>query len=243
MASRPEPQARFDPLAAVRHIDRLRHERVTPAPVDPRLLFLRSWQSRRLARTYADLLEHPRYRPACQFFLDDLYGPRDFSQRDHDLTRLYEFVRSLMPEPMIRPLARSVELHFFTQALDARLLDVLVNQLGVTDTLTVSLYAEAYRLCDNYADRVRQIEMIVEIGNYLDAVVRVPLAGMALALAHGPAIRGGWVEMTEFLERGFEAFEHMRGAKPFLAIIQKREMQALDKIYARDPDPFGFEVE
>lgn len=243
MAERPDSRPRFDPLEAVRHIDQLRHEAVPPARLDPRLTLLRAWQSRRLAHTYSDLLEHPRYRPACQFFLDDLYGPRDFSQRDHDLKRLYAFARSLAPEALIRPLALAVELHFFSQTLDARLLDVLVNRLGVTDTLTAALYAEAYRLCDNYADRARQIQMIVEIGEYLDGVARVPFAGAALAVVHGPAVRAGWTEMIEFLERGFEAFAHMRGARTFVTVIRQRETDILDKIYTRASDPFGFEPE
>ena len=43
-----------------------------------------------------------------------------------------------------------------TSTLDDRLLHVLVVQLGMVDALTAELYATAYRICDNYGQRVRQ---------------------------------------------------------------------------------------
>lgn len=240
--SRPPRGRRANPLQALLDIEKMRHERIASSGLDPQIARLRRWQSARLARTYEDLLAHPRYTKACRFFLDDIYGPRDFSQRDYDLTRMYEFARTFVPEALIGPLARTVELHFMTQNLDAQLLDALVHQLGVTDTITVALYAEGYRVCDNYAERARQIDMISEIGEMLDRLVRVPLIGTAMAVARGPAKRAGWVELTEFLENGYAAFHHMNGATFFLSTIRQRERRSLDKIFARDPDPFGFEI-
>ncbi len=204
---------------------------------------LRAWQAQRLARTYADFLEQPRYRPACLFFLEDIYGPRDFSQRDHDLEQMYEFTQRFIPGEMLRPLALTVRLHHLTQELDRQLLDVLVKQLGVTDTLTAPLYAEAYRRCDNYTERVRQIDLIDDIGKRLDGLVRSPLVGAMLAVAKGPARRAGWIDLMEFLEHGFTAFKHMRGGSYFLSTVREREMGILDRIYANDPDPFRFEAE
>lgn len=243
MFKRPDPGRRVNPLQALLDIEKMRHERIETAGLDPQVALLRRWQSARLARTYADLLAHPRFTKACRFFLDDIYGERDFSQRDYDLTRMYEFAQTFVPDSLIRPLARTVELHFMTQELDARLLDALVNRLGVTDRITVALYAEGYRLCNNYAERVQQIERIVEIGDLLDRLVKVPLIGTAVAVARGPARRAGWVELTDFLERGYEAFRHMRGATFFLSTIRQRELRILDQIFANDPDPFGFQLE
>lgn len=62
------------------------------ANADPRMaqdrLRLRAWQSDRLAATYRDLLDSERYRAAARFFLTDLYGPKDFSERDHEVERI-----------------------------------------------------------------------------------------------------------------------------------------------------------
>jgi hypothetical protein len=49
---------------------------------------LKEWQAARLARSYADLLASKRYNPAAEFFLSDLYGPKDFRSRDEELARV-----------------------------------------------------------------------------------------------------------------------------------------------------------
>ena len=58
-----------------------------PAAMGKRLL-LRQWQAARLARTYTDLLASERFGKAAQFFLSDLYGPKDFSSRDEEVERI-----------------------------------------------------------------------------------------------------------------------------------------------------------
>ena len=230
-------------LEPLREVGKLKHQTVEAAPLDPEVVMLRTWQARRLARTYADLLAQPRYRPACLFFLDDIYAPRDFSQRDHDMEQMYDFMRRFIPHAMLQPLTLTIKLYRLTQALDQRLLDVLVNQLEVTDTFTAPVYAEAYRRCDNEAERVRQIDLIYDIGKKLDEIVRSPLIAAMLNVAKGPARGAGWTDLTDFLEHGYTAFKHMHGGEYFLTTVRQREMDILQRIYANDPNPFGFEID
>jgi hypothetical protein len=228
--------------AILREVQNLQHERVEGKAIDPNIGLLRQWQSERLARTYADFAKDQRFRPAIRFFLEDLYGARDFSQRNHDIQRLYDMVRHIAPEPMIRPLMYSVELHSLTEQLDAHLIDLLVNQLGVGNAITVPAYAEAYRLCDNYDRRVQQIELIFEVGSQLDKIVQMPLSGAMLQISKVPLERGGWRDLMAFMERGFNAFRQMRGGRQFLETVRERERRILDRIYAGAPDPFEFET-
>jgi hypothetical protein len=109
----------------------------------------------------------------------------------------------------------------------------------MTDSLTEQMYAEAYRLCDNYSLRVRQIEWIGEIGTRVEGLVNIPFSSSVFKLARGPATRSGWGELIGFLEQGYAAYKHMHGATYFLKTIQEREMRILNRIYASDPDPFG----
>lgn len=238
MSDSPEPSDSHNLSDLLRTVAQTPHEQVVGKPLDPRLLLLRDFQVRRLTRTYHDLLTNPRYQPAGTFFINDIYGARNFSQRDYDLRRLHETLRRWVPDTMIRPFTLAIELHELTEQLDRHLLRVLVNELGMTDTLTVAIYAEAYRRCNNYAVRVRQIEMIGEIGNRVESLVNIPFSGNALKLARAPATRAGWGDLMSFLERGYAAFKHMRGAKYFLTTIRKRELGILKRIYASDPDPF-----
>jgi hypothetical protein len=215
-----------------------RHQAVSGASLDPQMALLRAWQSERLSKTYADLLADSRYGPACRFFLSDIYAPRDFTQRDHDIERMHSFMLKFIPARILHPLAVAIELNTLTKGLDMALLEILVNQLGLTDNLTPQMYAEGYRRCKNYEQRVDQIELVMEVGQEIDRLAHLPLVGASLRLARGPAYRAGWYELQDFLERGFAAFKHMRGAKKFLYLTKQREKQILDRIYAGEPDPF-----
>jgi hypothetical protein len=92
---------------------------------------LRTWQSARLARTYPDLLASTRYRDAAQFFLEDLYGPKDFSARDDDLARIVPTLKKLLPEAALATIAQAVELDALSEQLDAALIAQLFG--GVSE--------------------------------------------------------------------------------------------------------------
>ena len=217
-------------------------EEIESSGLDPQLALLRLWQAERLSRTYADLLEEPRYRPACQFFLEDIYAARDFSQRDHDLETMYDFIRRFVPDTVSRPAALTIKLHRMTNALDDQLLKVLVNQLGVVESITVEQYAEAYRRCNNYRERVDQIDLIVDICENIDGIVHNRITGPALSIAKRPLRRAGYGDVVTFLENGYNSFKRMHGSRHFRRSIHEREMSALDRMYAHDPDPFQFMI-
>lgn len=209
-----------------------KHVRVDGRELDPRLRRLREYQAARLARTHADLLADPKTADAGRFFLSDVYAAKDFSQRDHDITRLYDTMRAVLPSAMARALELVIELNAITAALDDALADALAERLGDADPITEAAYAEAYRACDNYDDRTLQIDLVVGVGAEIESLVHKPGIGIALKLARGPAYLAGWHEMQNFFERGFAAFRKIRGAGAFLDTIATRERAILDEIYA-----------
>ncbi len=214
-------------------------EEVQSTFLDPQLALLRAWQSDRLARTYADLLEHPAFSPACRFFLGDIYAPRDFSQRDHDAERMHALLSRVMPAPTLDAFTQVIALNKVTHKLDAALLDVLVQQLGMTDTLTGEMYAEGYRLCDNMAARAEQIKLIRTLLLEVGEIAQMWTTGAILKIARVPVERAGWRELFEFAERGYIAFKPMKNYKTFASIITQRETQILRQIFERHPSPFS----
>lgn len=211
---------------------------VASSGLSPEMSLLRSWQMERLRRTHADFLSSERYGPACLFFLNDIYAPRDFSQRDRDVEHVYAVMSRYLPLKMLQTLEQVIELNDLTNALDAALLDKLVGDLGMTTELTPAMYAEAYRLCRNYDERVRQLDQLVEVGHGVNKLVHRPFVGALLRLAHGPAHRAGWSDLQDFLEGGYAAFQAMDDAAPFLEVVEQRERLILARIYAGEPDPF-----
>lgn len=207
------------------------HEVVESKQLSPLMAYLGAWQSLRLSRTHADLLRDPEFSQACGFFLSDIYAPRDFSQRDHDGHRIYDFMNRFLPEATLLPLAMALEINTLTQQLDLAMAEALRNELAVVDRFDQRQYDEAYQLCDNYDVRVRQIELIVELGTHLDRVRRLPFITPTLRLAKRPAQRLGWYDMQNFLERGFAALKSLQRVDVFLQRIELREKAILDRIY------------
>jgi len=205
-------------------------------------LLLREWQAARLARTHKDLLNHPEYRAAAEFFLSDLYGLQDTTKRDVELERIYPTMAKMLPATGLHSVGLAVELDALSEELDAELLDVLVQQLGVRDEITESAYVEAYRRCDNYALRGHQIELVRSVGEDLARLVGKPMVYMVLHAMRAPARVAGFGELQDFLERGFNAFRKMSDPRPFLDAIQTRETQILERIQAGHPRPFDLDA-
>ncbi len=228
-------------LSRLRRLTALRRRRRRSQERDARLRRLTEWQGRRLARTHAGLLENPRYRPAVRFFLGDLYAPRDYSRRDRDLMKISPLLARALPETALHTMGLALEMNVVTEELDAAT-DQALLQAGSWDsasTLRDESYVEAYRRCGDAAKRRRQIELIREVGEDLDAIVQRPWVKRALTMARRPATLSGLGGLHDLLERGHDAFTHMRGAGEFLDAICDRELEIMERLMGGHPEPFG----
>jgi hypothetical protein len=207
-----------------------------PLNASSRLTALKNWQSERLARTFDDLRVHPRFGPAAEFFLSDLYAAGDVSWRDRDVSRIMPVMTRWLPDSVLLTLAEALELDLLSREFDLE----MARALG-DDKLDVAHYARAYRKVGDAVNRRRQISLIRIVGEELERIVRKPFVLGVLKLARGPARGAGLAGLQSFLERGFAAFRHMGSAKEFLDIIVGREEQAMQRLFASQPDPFGLE--
>lgn len=237
MTSDSTPPTAKQLLHDLQHNEALRHQPITGTELDPHLVLLRTWQSERLANTYADLLADKQYRPACEFFLSDIYAPRDFSQRDHDTQRIHDFLSRVFPAHMVQLLTDVVELNTLSAELDQQLVNVLVDQLNVTDRITLELYAEGYRLCDNFSAREHQIDLVTRVVTQVGEGARKRIIGVAMKLARIPVYQAGWVELYDFLRHGYDAFRQMRDVTSFVQIVEQRERHILSQLFANPPVP------
>lgn len=201
---------------------------------------LRAWQARRLAHTHADLLAEPRHAQAARFFLDELYGAKDFSQRDAELSRLIPTLTRFLPQAALETIADAVELDALSERLDLATARALHADPALGDRpIDDEAYARAYRGAGARTDRERQIELIDHIGRALDRLVRQPLLSGLLGAMETPARLAGLSAMHAFLASGFRAFKAMRGADEFVTRITRRETELMRRIYAGEPDPIG----
>ena len=224
------------PEALRLHLQRLRALRGAEALEGrpARLSEVKHWQALRLGRTYSDLAAHPRYAQATRFFLEDLYGEKDFSGRDEAMLRIYPVMVKTLPAGAVEPAALAIEVDAFSETLDRR-----VAQALPAGAIAVSGYAQAYREAGTPEERQRQIELIEEVGERLDDLVARPMVYAALKLMRGPARIAGLADLQSFLERGFDAFRRMGGADYFLETIAKRETTILKRLFCGHPNPFS----
>jgi len=213
-------------------------QEVPGSGLEPRMAVLRAWQSERLKHTYADFLADEHSAPACQFFLSDVYAPQDFSQRDHDLEKLHGLLSRFVPAPMLSLLADAIELNQLSNNLDTRLLEALVDELGMVDEITPALYAGGYRVCDNYTERAHQIDLMTRILREVGEGAGQPLVTITLKAARLPAQRFGWQDLHDFLVRGQAAFRRLGRKNELASTIQERETRILDRIFAGESEPF-----
>ena len=200
-------------------------------------LFLREWQAGRLARSHADLLASQRFGQAAEFFLSDLYGPKDFSSRDEEVERILPLLIKMLPESALRTVALAVELDALSEELDSAMVAALRSSGGI-DRIDEDHYAAAYREVGCPAGRLRQIELIRETGEALDRLARKPLLSGMLKLMRTPAHLAGLGDLQEFLERGFNAFRQMGPATEFLDSIDRKERMVSANLFAGVAMPF-----
>jgi hypothetical protein len=216
--------------ACIAEAQALRAERVgDPEPGDfPRL---KEWQAARLAGNYADLLASPRHRPAAEFFLSDLYGPKDFRSRDEELARVVPIMVHVLPARALATLREAVKMDALSESLDNAMVMAL-RKTGQNKSIDWPAYVAAYRSCGRRKDRELQITLIDKIGKTLDRLTRMPLIHFSLKLMNGPAHLAGLGDLHSFLQRGFDAFSYMNGADEFLAIVTERETALMKELFA-----------
>ncbi len=191
---------------------------------------VKRWQAARLARTHADLLADPGMAPAARFFLDDLYGAKDFSRRDAELIRLLPTLTRLLPQRALHTVADAVELDALTEQLDEGLARALGAAAG--PGLDEAGYARAYRQPDAAVARAHQLDLVLRIGRSLDGLVSHPAIGRLLAAMALPARLAGVGQMHDFLSRGFAAFAGLPSTEAFLARIDRRERAIMTALLA-----------
>lgn len=190
---------------------------------------LKAYQQQRFARTHASLLAHPRYGRAANFFLNELYGPQDFTQRDAQFSRIVPALVRLFPLDTVGTVESLAAVHALSERLDTAM---AMHLAGAAPSRTN--YVRAWQATGEPAARTRQIELVMRVGEALDRHTRSFVLRASLKAMRGPARAAGMGSLQAFLENGFDAFGAMRGAQEFLATIEARESALAKRLFESD---------
>lgn len=201
---------------------------------------VRRWQAARLERSFAHFLDAPDRAAAARFFLDDVYGDRDFTRRDADIARVLPTMQRLLPATLLETVADAIELGALTHALDLKMAAALQAIAPTRRRLDDALYARAYRAMGLPRLRRRQIRLIGAVGRGFGSALRLRGVSALLAFSRGPARLAGLSELQGFLERGYAAFDGLRDPAAFVDEIERDEALASSRLFAGERAPFGW---
>jgi hypothetical protein len=221
MATDPEPI-----IASLRQVAAERAAREAEPALRRGVEAVKAYQRERFRNTYADLLADLRHSGATRFFLEELYGPGDHAERDAQFERVVPTVVKLFPHDVADTVRGIAALHALTESLDT----AMARQIGAAPC-DASRYVRAWQAIARRDERQAQLGLTLQVGEAIDRYTRKPLLRNSLRLMRGPARTAGLGSLQGFLERGFETFREMRGARDFLATIGTRERALLDALF------------
>lgn len=219
----------LSPLSAV-HAARARQ--ADSPELGRRVKLVKAYQAARFELTYKDLLASPQHAAATRFFLDELYGPGDFVQRDQQFAKIVPTLVRMFPSNVCGTVQLLAELHALSEGLDEQ-----IAQRLQTEAIEPWQYTQAWQNVGQAPCRNRQISLAIEIGQALEGYTRNRWLRNSLRLMRGPAAAAGLGALQHFLEAGFDAFARMNGADHFLATIQQREQALSEALFTTELPP------
>ena len=195
---------------------------------------VKAFQAARFRSTYRDLLAGEKFRDATLFFLNELYGERDFSQRDQQFFRIAGALEKFFPSRVVQTASDLASLHALSEGLDFQMAVVWASQDPRLDD--AHRYAIAWSQVSSLPEREKQLATVMNIGEELDRLTRLPALRFALRMMRGPAKSAGLGALQDFLESGFDTFAKLakngKLATQFLGTIQSREHSWITALFS-----------
>jgi hypothetical protein len=198
---------------------------------------VKRFQARRFAGTYPDLLASRDHAAAARFFLEELYSDKDYTERDAQFARIAGAIERFFPADVAATSVALAELHALTEGLDQAVARHWLTTQGEAAG-EPARYVHAWRAVARRADRLAQLDTVLEIGREMSRLTRMPGLRLMLKMMRGPAAAAGLSSLQRFLEVGFDTFGAMArrpgGAERFLETIREREAALIGMLFDAD---------
>jgi hypothetical protein len=189
---------------------------------------VKRYQHSRFGETYSDLLHDPVTAPAARFFLDELYGPQDFSLRDDQFRRIVPSLNRFFPREVTGTVLELAKLHALSEELDV---EMAARWSQLDERLSAKEYQELWVSVDRADLRAEQLRLMLSVGLSVDKLARKPFLRSGLKLMRGPASAAGFGALQAFLEDGLTAFRKLRSPELFLETIVSREQRISKSLF------------
>lgn len=193
---------------------------------------VKQMQAQRFAGTYQDLLHSASYAACANFFLEELYGAKNFAERDAQFARIAGALQRTFPQQVVATAVALAELHNLTEELDLAMALNWQLQPGVPNT---QAYMQAWRAVGRREDRLWQLSTVLAIGEELGHLTRKPGLRIMLKMMRKPAQLAGLASLQNFLEAGFNHFANLARnngtVSSFLETVKEREAAWIARLF------------
>ena len=229
--------------SALAHVAELRGVADGAPMLRQALVGIRDYQARRFESTYADLAADSVHGPATAFFLQELYGGKDYADRDGQFARVANRLEQTLPQEVVATAALVAQLHATSEALDHTMaqtwLELVPDLARAGAPVDARSYLAAWRAVGRRDDRLWQLQTVLSVGQTLSRLTRKKALGWMLRLMHVPAQAAGLGALHQFLVLGFDTFgamaAHPGGAARFIGTIAQREAGWIQALFDDDP--------
>lgn len=206
-------------------------------------------QAQRFAGTYADMLQtgDQGYAPAARFFMTELYGARDYSQRDAQFSRIAGTIEKLFPAKVSALALALAELHALSEELDHAMgcAWIAINKEAASAVpmrnslaFQAQTYTQSWRTVTRQKDRHAQLRIVLGIGTELGRLTQTLGLRSLIRMMRGPASAAGLRTLQTFMENGFDTFAALAkapgGIHGFLGMIEARESALMQLLFDAD---------
>ncbi|ENW88163.1 MULTISPECIES: FFLEELY motif protein [Acinetobacter] len=206
-----------------------------------RLQEVQLWQKQRMQRTHAPHFAEKNNVLMAEYFLNRLYGGPDFDTLAAQIARLTKYAHKaekLIPENAIKTGTSGVALAILAVQLDEQVAIQLLKDYPAQTPLTDEMMRLTYLKLDQGSARLKQLDMLDELGKSLDKYMRSFMVYTAFKMCKGAAHKYNFDIMYEFMQDGFVAMKPLKSAEKFVREFTAVERQIIDKVHRGDPQPF-----
>ena len=206
-----------------------------------RLQDVQAWQKQRMQRTHATQFAEKHNVLMAEYFLNRLYGGPDFDALAGQIARLLKYAHKaekIIPENAIKTGTSGVNLAILAVQLDEQVAIQLLQDYPENMPLNDEMMRLTYLKLDQGEARLKQLNMLDELGKNLDKYMRSFVVYTAFKMCKGAAQKYSFQIMYEFMQDGFLAMKPLKSAEKFVKQFTTTEREIIAKVHAGDLHPF-----
>lgn len=138
------------------------------------------------------------------------------------------------PKSVVQTTITLAQVHVLTEHLDHQMaLHWMASQASHPTLDDAHRYAYCWRATGQAESRHRQLALVQQLGQDLAQLTRKPGLRSLLKMMRTPARAANLGALQDFLEAGFDAFAHIRGAEELLQQIAQRESHWINVLFSQ----------